>query len=76
MIMQGIEYYPMRVLRNRESGYDYRNHLHVGQYFSITSICKFLFYASFNPMNDISKRTAERIHDIPTKTSSLNNATH
>ena len=50
--MQGIGYYPMRVLWDRESGYDYRNHLHVGQYFLITSVCKFLLYVSLNPMND------------------------
>ena len=42
----------MRVLWDRESGHDYRNHLHVGQYFLITSVCRFLLYASFNPMND------------------------
>jgi hypothetical protein len=42
----------MSVLWDRESGYDYRIHLHEGQYFLITSVCKFLLYTLFNPMND------------------------
>jgi hypothetical protein len=44
--MQSIGYYPMSVHWDRESGHDYRNYLHVGQYFLIRSVCKFLLYAN------------------------------